>query len=1103
MMRQRILSLLLAVILLTTLLPTSSLAARPENTSEKEPVYLGTEAEYQTTFNTMFDENGLRKVSVGFMSNKGTLNEKFGLVNKFGNFVVQPIYDEIKLYAFNEDYNYDVEETILPQNFIGGYTQAVRDGKMGLLNTRGEEVIPCQYDFVSLPSEGMCRVFIDILNSDYSYLGYWNLEQNREVVKPNKYITMEKEYRIGGPETSKKKPTGDYLAVHDFIEGYAMVFTKARTDISTDTYMATIIDKNGKEVLGTSYLVYNCGDTYANYPQKGPYLSFQEPVTFKDRTFTKIDNKNWKKTITFNTYATGLAGPSGVLIKATYTTGIGATPGETDHFISPARFEINTKNKTIYTEKDLKPDKLYGHGYGVIDFNGKVLIPFGENDLRYSEKENAFSSGYTLYTSTYKKMDFDGGGIFFTNGYNHAFKYTGKYNAAESYQPLEYYFVKPDGSSLNISKKFNWDPKESYSIGYEFSEFSTTGYAWIPNKDRTKWGLIDFSGKTILPFEFDHVDYDCWAIETNGFAVVEKNGKKGLVNTDGKLVVPCSYKSFSLARNLPAEASLIIVEDENGKLGLVEKKTGKFLLPAAYDAIGAATVLAGSSYAQNNTQITSDFFDMGVYYVEKGGKTYLLDKNGKEIFSTSTKFREAVDGLYHFDGGYRDNRGRLIIPDSLGATTNLELIESFTIYMKDGKVYRASANYLKSTFGYKTFSPEKATATPSSAKLMVNGKIVATDAYTIGGNNYIKLRDLAMMVNHTAKNFEVTWDGTKKAINLISNKAYTPVGGEMAKGDGKAKQAIRTTAKIFVDGGEVVLTAYTIGESNYFKLRDVMQIFDIGVGWDGATSTATINTSESYALTAYEKGKQDAFQKAYLEASANPYQHKQIYDAPFVQFQSTPGKLVYNVGDPFEITGFKVVEVDVYGFTTDITSDIELKVNSTKIYDGYKFTQAGDKTVDCYYKGKKLNYFKISVMAADVNLVETGDYYLQINGKYIYPVSGGFYWMELSDKKPDKPFTVQFVSYSEDRGPVYTIMYDGQYIMPQTNKDGAQLMGSNVKYLWRINKYTKFNTIRDYGNQKLMVNASGAKYDNGTKVTIWSYTGSAPEHAKITFIKAN
>jgi len=41
-------------------------------------------------------------------------------------------------------------------------------------------------------------------------------------------------------------------------------------------------------------------------------------------------------------------------------------------------------------------------------------------------------------------------------------------------------------------------------------------------------------------------------------------------------------------------------------------------------------------------------------------------------------------------------------------------------------------------------------------------------------------------------------------------------------------------------------------------------------------------------------------------------------------------------------------------------------------------------------------------------------------------------------------------------------------------------MSSDIPHQWRINKHTKFCTIRDYGNQKLIVNASGQKKDNGT-----------------------
>lgn len=61
-----------------------------------------------------------------------------------------------------------------------------------------------------------------------------------------------------------------------------------------------------------------------------------------------------------------------------------------------------------------------------------------------------------------------------------------------------------------------------------------------------------------------------------------------------------------------------------------------------------------------------------------------------------------------------------------------------------------------------------AVAEPSVTKLTVNGRAVAVDAYLINQNNYIKLRDLAMMMSGTPKNFNVGWDGANNAINLTA-----------------------------------------------------------------------------------------------------------------------------------------------------------------------------------------------------------------------------------------------------------------------------------------------------------------------------------------------
>ena len=135
-------------------------------------------------------------------------------------------------------------------------------------------------------------------------------------------------------------------------------------------------------------------------------------------------------------------------------------------------------------------------------------------------------------------------------------------------------------------------------------------------------------------------------------------------------------------------------------------------------------------------------------------------------------------------------------------------------------------------------------------------------------------------------------------------------------------------------------------------------------------------------------------------------------------------------------------------------------------------------------------------------ILPDGDYYMQINGKYVYPVEGGRYWLELSDKRPEKPFNIKLINNSKERGPEYSIGYDGTYIMLPGSAEGAQLQSttSSKHHPWRINLYSDFGTIRDYSNQKLIVNAKGESKANGTLIIGWTSTGAAPAHAKITFL---
>lgn len=146
----------------------------------------------------------------------------------------------------------------------------------------------------------------------------------------------------------------------------------------------------------------------------------------------------------------------------------------------------------------------------------------------------------------------------------------------------------------------------------------------------------------------------------------------------------------------------------------------------------------------------------------------------------------------------------------------------------------------------KTEPVANAIATPTSSMVLVNNVETTFDAYLIGGNNYFKLRDLSYVVNGSEKQFAVEWDGQKKAINLISNKPYTELGSEMLIGDGLEKTATLNKSKIYLDAAEVELTAYTINNQNYFKLRDLGKAFDINVTWNNDTKTVGIDTSTGY-----------------------------------------------------------------------------------------------------------------------------------------------------------------------------------------------------------------------------------------------------------------
>lgn len=139
-----------------------------------------------------------------------------------------------------------------------------------------------------------------------------------------------------------------------------------------------------------------------------------------------------------------------------------------------------------------------------------------------------------------------------------------------------------------------------------------------------------------------------------------------------------------------------------------------------------------------------------------------------------------------------------------------------------------------------------ATATPTDNAIYVDGTKVNGAAYMINSNNYFKLRDIAAMVNNSAKQFEVSWNQAGKRIDLTTNKVYTVVGGELALPSNATKSATESKALVFKDGTKAAYTGYTISDNNYYKLRDLCKDMDIGVKYDNATKRVDILTTVGY-----------------------------------------------------------------------------------------------------------------------------------------------------------------------------------------------------------------------------------------------------------------
>ena len=218
--------------------------------------------------------------------------------------------------------------------------------------------------------------------------------------------------------------------------------------------------------------------------------------------------------------------------------------------------------------------------YGIIDRNGKEVFP-----CKYIGITNMMEGRFFAFDAeTELAAMFDKNMKQLTDF---------KYNEIQFYNE-GFYTARIGNQYTYLDKKGH----ECFGMYEELSGFFD-GYSMV--KKDGKYGIINKKGKIILPIEYDNSGWRTMEyIFSENLAMVEKDGKYGFVNKRGKIVIPLIYESAQHCTE-----GLIAVE-KNGVWGYIDKEgneVGPFeYMMASYFTWGRAEVVYNNETYKINTE---------------------------------------------------------------------------------------------------------------------------------------------------------------------------------------------------------------------------------------------------------------------------------------------------------------------------------------------------------------------------------------------------------------------------------------------------------------------------------------------------------------------
>ncbi len=456
---------------------------------------------------------------------------KCGVIKKDGTIIIEPEYDEVQIpnaekaifiVKSEEQYKvFDDKNTQLYANFaevtsISGtssygekeYNTTVlkykENGKYGILDFDGKKITEAKYDEVSSLVDKNGEILVKE-NNKYGVInvkGVQLVKSNYDYIRGDGY-SKGSSYKDAGYIVGNKGKSG-------YLYGYLDKNEKELVKINQEVlYRVTEIDS------GDTYLVCSENGRYALYKGNENLTTYKYINIFYNNgtdTFTVQKNKSY-----------GLINLDGKVI----------IPEQYDELLVVGIFVKASKNGVDYTfdlngkivenlefaslQKTLT-DKFYisiddNYKYGVTDKNRKVVI---ENIYDYIEENG--ETGLLVATQGNKTTIYSAGMNEIISVNDAELKTVGNYIQVSTKDDL--YFLTVEGKKV--------DNKTVFLDNQLFT-----------SKNGKKWGFVDLKDRIIIPYEYDEVT----EIDEFGFAGIKKNGKWGVINKNGDIILEPTYES--------------------------------------------------------------------------------------------------------------------------------------------------------------------------------------------------------------------------------------------------------------------------------------------------------------------------------------------------------------------------------------------------------------------------------------------------------------------------------------------------------------------------------------------------------------------------------